>query len=61
MTLNTFVIYDDRVVTAELFSGVITLIEPADVTYHRRIFDYFESIARTEQQTRWLIRKLGAN
>ena len=39
--LNIFVIYDDRLVTLELFSGEVVLRDPRDVAFHRELFDYF--------------------
>ena len=57
--MNTFVLYDDRLVTAELFSGEVTLPDAEDVKYHRQVFDYFLSVSHTEQETRDLIAALG--
>lgn len=39
--MNTFVTYDDRLVTLELFSGSVVLRDPKDVEYYRELFDYF--------------------
>ena len=39
--LNVFVVYDDRLVVVELFSGEVALRDPRDVTYHLNLFDYF--------------------
>jgi transcriptional regulator with XRE-family HTH domain len=58
--LNTFVIYDDRLLTAELFSGEVTLTSPADIEYHGKLFDYFLSVSRAEQETREFIAALDA-
>jgi transcriptional regulator with XRE-family HTH domain len=49
--LNTFVIYDDHMATAETFSGDIALTEPADITYHRELFNYFQTVALMEDAT----------
>jgi transcriptional regulator with XRE-family HTH domain len=43
--LNTFTVYDDRIVTAETFGGAVIMRDPRDVVYHLRIFDLFASYA----------------
>ncbi len=45
--LNVFVVYDDRLVTVELFSGEVVLRNPQDVSYHIELFDLFLSHALT--------------
>jgi transcriptional regulator with XRE-family HTH domain len=40
-TFNTFVVYDDRLVLTEVFSGEIVLRDPKDVSYHLELFDFF--------------------
>ena len=53
--LNVFVVYDERLVTAELFSGEVVLRDPRDVTYHLELFDFFLSHAlRGEAATQFL-------
>lgn len=39
--LNIFVIYDDRLVTVELFSGEVVLRDPRDISHHLNLFDLF--------------------
>lgn len=39
--MHTFVTYDDRLVTLELFSGSVVLRDPKDVEYYRELFEYF--------------------
>ncbi|WP_132881456.1 Scr1 family TA system antitoxin-like transcriptional regulator [Tamaricihabitans halophyticus] len=39
--LNIFVVYDDRLVIVEVFSGEIALRDYRDVSYHLNVFDYF--------------------
>lgn len=39
--LNSFVVYDDRLVIAELFSGEVALRDPKDVAYHVDLFEFF--------------------
>lgn len=43
--LNVFVVYDERLVTAELFSGEVVLRDPRDVVYHLELFEFFLSHA----------------
>jgi transcriptional regulator with XRE-family HTH domain len=43
--LNTFTIYDDRIVTAETFGGAVIMRDPRDIVYHLRIFELFTSYA----------------
>lgn len=45
--MNIFVIYDDRLVTVELFSGEVILRDPRDITQHRGLFELFWSHALT--------------
>ncbi|MEU4493108.1 helix-turn-helix transcriptional regulator [Streptomyces sp. NPDC023998] len=46
--LNIFVIYDDRLVTVELFSGEVVLRDPRDISQHLDLFDLFLSHALTD-------------
>ncbi|HVV19773.1 MAG TPA: helix-turn-helix transcriptional regulator [Pseudonocardiaceae bacterium] len=50
--LNTFVVYDDRLVLAENFSGDIVLRDPKDIAHHRDLFDFFYSRALTNDRAR---------
>ncbi|MGH3950076.1 MAG: helix-turn-helix domain-containing protein [Pseudonocardiaceae bacterium] len=45
--MNSYVIYDDRLVIAELFSGEVALRDPRDVRYHLDLFDFFLEHALT--------------
>ncbi|MDH6578243.1 helix-turn-helix transcriptional regulator [Kitasatospora sp. MAP5-34] len=45
--MNIFVIYDNRLVTVELFSGEVVLRNPQDVSYHLDLFELFMSHALT--------------
>jgi hypothetical protein len=38
---HTFVTYDRRLVTIELFTGQLVLREPKDVDHYRTLFDFF--------------------
>lgn len=39
--LNVFVVYDERLVTVELFSGEVVLRDPRDISHHLELFDIF--------------------
>ncbi|MFR9723884.1 helix-turn-helix domain-containing protein [Streptomyces sp. MS19] len=43
--LNTFTIYDDRLVTAETFTGRIVFQDSRDVAQHREVFDMYATFA----------------
>jgi transcriptional regulator with XRE-family HTH domain len=43
--LNTFTVYDERIVTAETFGGVIMMRDPRDVAAHLQLFEFFEHYA----------------
>ncbi|MGH3739070.1 MAG: helix-turn-helix domain-containing protein [Micromonosporaceae bacterium] len=43
--MSTFVIYDARLVTVELFTGLLVLRDPRDVEHYANLFDYFSSHA----------------
>lgn len=45
--MNIFVVYDDRLVTVELFSGEVVLRDPRDIIQHLDLFDLFWSHAIT--------------
>lgn len=45
--LNIFVVYDERLVTVEMFSGMVTLRDPGDISYHLNLFEFFLSHALT--------------
>ncbi|MFF9481228.1 helix-turn-helix domain-containing protein [Streptomyces sp. NPDC014733] len=45
--MNIFVIYDDRLVTVELFSGEVVLRDPRDISQHLPLFDLFWSHSLT--------------
>ena len=42
---HTFVIYDAKLVTAELFSGQVVLRDPKDIDYYTELFNFFEARA----------------
>ncbi len=43
--MNIFVVYDDRLVTIELFSGEVILRDPRDINHHLNLFELFWSHA----------------
>ncbi|MFJ4804328.1 helix-turn-helix domain-containing protein [Streptomyces murinus] len=45
--MNIFVVYDDHLVTVELFSGEVVLRDPRDITQHLSLFELFWSHALT--------------
>jgi transcriptional regulator with XRE-family HTH domain len=47
MPLNTFVLYDERLVTVELFSGEVLLHDPQDITEHLATFELLSRSALT--------------
>ena len=47
MPLNTFVVYDERFVTVELFSGEVLLHDPQDVAEHLSVVDLLGQAAIT--------------
>lgn len=53
--LNTFVLYDDRLVIAELFSGEVALRDPKDVAHHLDLFEFFRERALTGDRARALL------
>jgi len=60
MALNVFVVYDDRFVTVEVFSGEVVLHDPQDVAYHRDLFDRFLARALTGGDAAAFLRSAGA-
>jgi transcriptional regulator with XRE-family HTH domain len=43
--LNTFTIYDERLVTAETFTGAVIMRDPRDVAFHVDLFGRFADVA----------------
>jgi len=50
--LNTFTVYDDRLVTAETFTGAVVMRDPHDVALHLDLFARFEGAAITADAVR---------
>ncbi|MFI6157015.1 helix-turn-helix domain-containing protein [Kitasatospora sp. NPDC051170] len=55
--MNIFVIYDDRLVTVELFSGEVVLRNPQDIDHHAELFDMFLGHALTGADSSAFLRK----
>jgi transcriptional regulator with XRE-family HTH domain len=55
--LNTFIVYDERIATAETFGGVIMMRDPRDVAYHLELFAFFENYAVFDDEVRALLEK----
>ncbi|HEU5426476.1 MAG TPA: helix-turn-helix transcriptional regulator [Actinocrinis sp.] len=53
--LNGFVLYDDRLVVIELFSGEVVLRDPRDITHHDHLFEYFYEHALTGSEATALL------
>lgn len=50
--MNTFTVYDERLVTAEMFTGRMVFQDPRDVRQHLDIFSLFEQGAAFGQEAR---------
>lgn len=50
--MNTFTIYDERLVTAETFTGAVVMRDPRDVVFHARLFTLYEEAAIFGDQAR---------
>ncbi|GAA4552526.1 helix-turn-helix domain-containing protein [Amycolatopsis samaneae] len=57
--LNVFVIYDERLVSAELFSGKVVLRDPRDIAYHLNLFEFFYSHALTGDNATAFLRSVS--
>jgi transcriptional regulator with XRE-family HTH domain len=60
MPLNTFVVYDERFVTVELFSGEVLLHDPYDVAEHLALFALLHKAAITGAACQAFLRGLAA-
>jgi hypothetical protein len=52
---HTFVAYDRRLVTVELFTGQLVLRDPKDVEHYRALFDFFADRALWADETRMML------
>lgn len=49
---HTFVTYDERLVTIELFTGQLVLRDPKDIAHYRALFDFFSKHALWDDAAR---------
>ncbi|POM26233.1 antitoxin HipB [Actinomadura rubteroloni] len=56
--MNTFTVYDDRLATAETFSGVLMMRDPRDVSYHLEVFGMFQRHAALGPDMRGLLEEI---
>ncbi|MES0836950.1 helix-turn-helix domain-containing protein [Nocardiopsis tropica] len=57
--LNGFTVYDDRLVTVEVFTGKLALRDPKDISYSMEIFAFFHEHALEGENTRSFLRDLA--
>lgn len=57
---HTFVIYDDRLVTIELFTGQLVLRDPKDVAHYAALFKFFSVHAIWGQEARDFLARIAA-
>ena len=57
--LNGFTVYDDRLVTVEVFTGKLALRDPKDISYSMEIFAFFHEHAFDGENTRSFLRGLA--
>jgi transcriptional regulator with XRE-family HTH domain len=58
-SFHTFVTYDRRLVTIELFTGRLVLRDPKDIDYYCALFDFFSVHALWAEQARTVLRALA--
>jgi len=56
---HTFVTYDRRLVTAELFTGQLVLRDPKDIDHYHALYDFFSSYATWEDEARVTLTSLA--
>jgi hypothetical protein len=57
--LNTFTVYDDRLVTAETIAGLVLMRDPRDVALHLEMFDFFQEHALPGDRMRDLLGQIA--
>jgi transcriptional regulator with XRE-family HTH domain len=57
--LNVFVVYDERLVTAELFAGSVALRDPRDIAYHVELFEFFWAHALKNEEAASFLRVIA--
>jgi transcriptional regulator with XRE-family HTH domain len=56
---HTFVIYDEHLVTVELFTGQLVQRDPKDIGQYRELFDFFASRALFDNEARTFLRAVS--
>lgn len=56
---HTFVTYDRRLVTIELFTGQLVLRDPKDIDHYRALFDFFSAHALWADEARSVLTTLA--
>jgi transcriptional regulator with XRE-family HTH domain len=59
--LNTFTVYDERLVTAETFTGAVIMRDPRDVAFHLELFARFAGVAVFADTAREHLAELAAD
>jgi len=57
--LNTFTVYDDRLVTVETIGGLVVMHDPRDVALHLEVFEFFRGHAVADSGARAVIRQIA--
>jgi hypothetical protein len=57
--LNTFTVYDERLVTAETVGGLVVMRDPRDVTLHLELFAFFLQQALSGERARDLLARIA--
>jgi transcriptional regulator with XRE-family HTH domain len=57
--LNTFTVYDDRLVTAETIAGMVVMRDPRDVALHLEMFEFFQGHALSGDRARDLLGQIA--
>jgi hypothetical protein len=52
---HTFVVYDRRLVTIELFTGRLVLRDPRDIEHYRALYSFFSHSARWSDEARAIL------
>jgi hypothetical protein len=58
--MNGFVIYDNRLVTIELFTGQLVLRDPKDAEHYHSLFEFFSSLALWGGDARRMLAKISS-
>lgn len=61
LPINTFTIYDERLVTVETDTVLMALRDPVDVREHLELFEYYRGNALTGEECREFLRSIAAD